>query len=584
MRRRAAGLAARVRTTAFALTLAGTALCSACSEATPPDTEPPTLLSVSLAAAAGGADELEVSLVARDRGGVHSVRMTVRQPTGTEGSCNGARTNQSGRESTWTCRFPLADVGGEWEVVAVELTDAAGNRRTYAGSELPASRYDDCRPIVASLAITPAQPRALGFAGDTLHLAAAARNACGQPVTQAAIGWSSSDGLVAVVADGKVTALRAGVAWVRASSGLAVDSVRVVVATAAPSSHYEIVGLGIAGGITSDLWVSGDYAYTGTTFSGGISCPGSPACSANLYTWRVANPGAPVLVDSLRVNAPSIGDLMVSPETGLGFLALQASPAGNGVLILDLSDPSHPTVLRHYATGLEQGVHTLWVSRIAGRDYVFAVENGSNPQGGTHIIEVSNPTSPVEVGHFYGGSSFSHDIEVRDGLAFLCHWDAGLIILDVGNGLRGGSPANPVEVGRITTGLRSVHNVSYWPARQLAFVGEERENGRLQVIDLANGSGPSIVAYAEIPGGTPHNFWLDEEAQVLHAAWYEHGIRAFDVSGALRGDLRAQGLEIGSVVPEGPRGPASIWGTHLQRGFLYAADMNNGLWKLRFTR
>ena len=34
-----------------------------------------------------------------------------------------------------------------------------------------------------------------------------------------------------------------------------------------------------------------------------------------------------------------------------------------------------------------------------------------------------------------------HDVYVRDGLAFLSHWDAGLIILDVGNGMAGGSPA-----------------------------------------------------------------------------------------------------------------------------------------------
>ena len=42
-----------------------------------------------------------------------------------------------------------------------------------------------------------------------------------------------------------------------------------------------------------------------------------------------------------------------------------------------------------------------------------------------------------------------HDTFVRDGLAFVCAWNTGLIIYDVGHGIRGGSPSAPVEVSRI---------------------------------------------------------------------------------------------------------------------------------------
>ena len=57
--------------------------------------------------------------------------------------------------------------------------------------------------------------------------------------------------------------------------------------------------------------------------------------------------------------------------------------------------------------------------------------------------------------------------------AFLSHWDAGLIILDVGNGIAGGSPASPVEVSRIKTVGGQTHNAWYWPAAGYVFVGEE---------------------------------------------------------------------------------------------------------------
>ena len=36
-----------------------------------------------------------------------------------------------------------------------------------------------------------------------------------------------------------------------------------------------------------------------------------------------------------------------------------------------------------------------------------------------------------------------HDVDVQDGLAYLSYWNDGLIVLDVGNGLREGTPSSP---------------------------------------------------------------------------------------------------------------------------------------------
>ena len=36
-----------------------------------------------------------------------------------------------------------------------------------------------------------------------------------------------------------------------------------------------------------------------------------------------------------------------------------------------------------------------------------------------------------------------HDIDVRDGLLYASYWNDGLVILDIGNGIKGGSPSNP---------------------------------------------------------------------------------------------------------------------------------------------
>ena len=102
------------------------------------------------------------------------------------------------------------------------------------------------------------------------------------------------------------------------------------------------------------------------------------------------------------------------------------------------------------------------------------------------------------------------------------------------------------------------------------------------VVDVSDLAAPVEVASFGVPGDSPHNFWVDEDRAVLFAAWYSLGIRALDVSGTLEGRLEEQGRELGSVVPTGPRGRATMWAPQLHGGFVYAADQNNGLWVLAF--
>jgi hypothetical protein len=103
-------------------------------------------------------------------------------------------------------------------------------------------------------------------------------------------------------------------------------------------------------------------------------------------------------------------------------------------------------------------------------------------------------------------------VYVRDGLAFLSHWNPGMVILDVGHGIAGGSPVNPVEVSRIPDLQGQTHNAWYWPEAGYVFVGEEDFStpGIMQVVDVRNLREPRVAATYSVPGQPPHNFWLDE--------------------------------------------------------------------------
>jgi hypothetical protein len=80
-----------------------------------------------------------------------------------------------------------------------------------------------------------------------------------------------------------------------------------------------------------------------------------------------------------------------------------------------------------------------------------------------------------------------------------------------------------------------------------------------------------------------HNVWV--AGDTLYMGAYNAGFRAFDISGELRGDLRAQGREIASLAPSDPNGfvPNSpmTWGVVVKNGLAYVNDFNSGLYLVR---
>jgi hypothetical protein len=66
---------------------------------------------------------------------------------------------------------------------------------------------------------------------------------------------------------------------------------------------------------------------------------------------------------------------------------------------------------------------------------------------------------------------------------------------------------------------------------------------------------------------------------------YNGGFRAFDISGELRGDLRAQGREIAHVhtgdMDGNVKNTPMTWGVVVKDGLAYVNDMLNGLWIVR---
>jgi hypothetical protein len=340
---------------------------------------------------------------------------------------------------------------------------------------------------------------------------------------------------------------------------------------------------------SSDLWVHGSWAYTGTW--GAAPRDGAPGDVVKI--WSLDPSGAPSLVDSIKVSTiANVSDVQVSADGGVLVFSAEFG-ASAGLYVYDRADPRRPA-FRGRAL-VADGIHTATIADIGSGRYVFAARNPPDPA--LLVYDITDPAAialraTVAIPPNYG----IHDTYVRDGLAFVFAWNTGVIIYDVGNGIAGGTPSSPREVSRLLTadhdvpGGSAVHN-GWWfhnPVRgenRYLFIGQEgalvfgaRSSGDLHVVDVSDLAHPVEVASFHLEGAGTHNFWVDEPRQILYMAYYNAGVVALDVSGALQGNLSSRLLA--QVRPGGDKNTFT-WGVQVSAGSLYAIDMLSGLWQLK---
>ena len=189
-----------------------------------------------------------------------------------------------------------------------------------------------------------------------------------------------------------------------------------------------------------------------------------------------------------------------------------------------------------------------------------------------------------------------HDTYIRDGIAMVCAWNSGLLIYDVGNGIKGGTAYKPVLVSSLVPSSNGIgagpeiHN-AWWfwnptnGQKKYLFLGQEgpgkvgsQSSGDIHVIDVSDLTNPAEVGFFHLAGAGTHNFWMDEAHQILYAAYYDAGVVSIDVSGTLSGDISSRLLH--SAEPGTAGDTTYTWGVQLYHGSLYAIDMMSGLTQL----
>ena len=462
----------------------------------------------------------------------------------------------------------------------------------------------------ARVTVTPAS--ATARQGDVLRFAVQVTDAAGRTIDGLVPSWTMSPGRGEVGSDGSFVGYEPGNYLVTASFGRVSADVPVSLTDRGVRRRTSLVGSVVRSAfVTSEVWVhpGGKVAYLGTHAGGD-----------RFYTIDISDPAKPVVTDSVVENFRIVNDIMTD-EKGevLVFTREGADNRRNGIVVMTLQDPLRPKKAADFTEGVTSGVHSafIYTDPKHGR-HVYITNDGT---GAVHVINIDDPAKPREVAQWKtprprnsDAGRVLHDIDVQNGLLYGSWWNDGLVILDVGNGIRGGTPSQPVLVSQFKYDLDALYRTrveteagagyirgthTAWRHGNYVFIADEvfdpkevqaalggrvgRAYGRLQVVDVSDITKPRSVAHYEPEFGGVHNVWV--AGDTLYVGAYNSGFHAFDISGELRGDLQEQGREIAHYQPQSPQGKipnaTMTWGVVVKNNLIFVNDLNSGLWILR---
>lgn len=419
-------------------------------------------------------------------------------------------------------------------------------------------------------------------------------------------------------------------------------------ASAAPAAaqrpstwNTRLVGhLELRGGFNGDVWVHGRTAYVGSWGTAG-RCP-----VLGVRAIAVGDPARPrVLGRFARFRGTTSEDVSVV-RIATPYFAGAVAAAGiqrcrdgyeagfRGLALYDVRTPRRPRLLARLSTGWPtRGVHELsLVQRDDGRVLALlsvphAWDETGGRRGDVHVADVTNPRRPRLLATWDfrrngprperrrlrasrgDGELLAHSVFPFDGgrKAFVSHWDAGEVFLDLAD------PARPRYLGRTpypAGASGNAHSAWFSPDERILVQNDEvgdfyhaggvRRWGFQRVFDVSDLAHPVQVGTFRTRSSRPdrrgrirrdgiysvHNNVIVGRVEV--ASWYSAGVRIVSLANPRRP------REIGFFVPpprpdprgfwrapNGNRRFPHVWGVAVADGLVYASDISSGLWVVR---
>ena len=254
------------------------------------------------------------------------------------------------------------------------------------------------------------------------------------------------------------------------------------------------------------------------------------------------------------------------------YISTESNASGVGMQVIDLTQlPDTASLLTNYDETFTKG-HIIQKDIFSDAPYVYMI--GTSATDGVHIMDVSNPDAPVEVGLYQPGY-YIHDCYVRADTMFAAAFFEGTMdVVDISD------KSNPTVIARIPTPGGRTHSSSLSMDGKYLFIAPEQDGLIGTIWNIEDLENPELVAdYTANLESLVHNpYILGDFAFISHNT---EGLRVVDFA-----DPELP-VEVGFYdTYEGPSGGFSgLWSAcpYLPSGKIIGGNRENGLYVWTFN-
>lgn len=294
-----------------------------------------------------------------------------------------------------------------------------------------------------------------------------------------------------------------------------------------------------------------DLAHTGFSADLGVNTPvveWSFKTNASLNSFGGMRLSSPAVVDSMVFIGRSLtwgaycSNVYVSGNFAYACEIVQTGYPSHGLTIIDISNPTSPVEEGFYNTG--KSVSSVWVSGIYA--YLAATDSG------LVILNISTPSSPSKTGA-YNTPGRAYDIYLASNYAYVADGSSGLLIIDVS------IPSSPSLEGSYDPPSGSVGGV--WVSGNYAYLADQ--NFGLRIVDISVPSSPTPVCSL----ATRHwAFDVMVSGNYAYVADGDSGLSIIDISNPILP------FEVGRYDT-----PGRAFGVYVSANYTYLADGDGGM-------
>lgn len=203
------------------------------------------------------------------------------------------------------------------------------------------------------------------------------------------------------------------------------------------------------------------------------------------------------------------------------FVVTDVMDSGHSMQVIDLSYlPDSVSLVKSYTETFTKG-HIIQKDILSDEPYVYVM--GTCNSCGVHILDVSDPENPVEVG-YYDPGYYIHDAHIRGDLMYAAaFYEFEMDIVDISD------KSNPVLIGKIAYDGKNTHSSSLSEDGKYLIMADEADGYPSTIFNVEDPENPVQVAeYSANLESLVHNPYV--RGDFCFVSHNTEGLRVLDIA------------------------------------------------------